>query len=285
MKILVTGAKGQLGSDLVKQLDNRNITHFGADRHDFDITDNDKTCSFIKSYRPDLVVHCAGYTKVDDAEENITYCIKVNYEGTKNVALSCKEVGSKLIYISTDYIFDGMKNLPYEVNDNANPLNIYGWSKLLGENCVTEVLKNYFIIRVSWMFGHSDNNFVETIINLAKEKKKLNVVDDQIGSPTYTVDLADKIIEIGQSDKFGIYHVTNEGFCTRARFAEEIIKNLNLRCEINHIKCNEYASKALRPKNSKLSKKSLLESGFSLLPTWEDALKRYLETRGRYTGR
>jgi dTDP-4-dehydrorhamnose reductase len=279
MKILVTGAKGQLGFDVVKELRKRNIECLGVDIDDFDITDRDKSISFIKDYRPNLVIHCAGYTLVDSAEENKDTCMEVNYVGTKHIVLGCKSINAKLIYISTDYIFDGKKELSYEINDEPNPSNVYGLSKLLGENLIREELENYYIIRVSWMFGPSKNNFVETMIRLGNEKNKINVVDNQIGSPTYTADVASLIIEIGLSDKYGIYHATNDGFCSWAEFAKEIMKQANLKCEINPINSNKYKSKVLRPENSRLSKKSLLDNGFSLLPTWQDALGRYLNSR------
>ena len=279
MKILVTGAKGQLGYDVVRELNKRNIEYCGVDIDDFDITDKDRSISFIENYKPNLVIHCAGYTLVDGAEDNRETCMEVNYVGTKNIVLGCKSIKSKLIYISTDYIFDGKKKIPYEINDEPNPSNVYGLSKLLGENFIKEELDNYFIIRVSWMFGPSKNNFVETMIKLASDNNTINVVDDQVGSPTYTADVASLMIDIGLTDKYGTYHATNEGFCSWAEFAREIMLQANLKCKINPINSDDYKAKALRPENSRLSKKSLLDNGFSLLPTWQDALGRYLNRR------
>lgn len=279
MKILVTGAKGQLGCDMIKELKTCGIECIGVDIEDFDITNEDATNEFVKNYCPDVVIHCAGYTLVDSAEDNRDICMNINYIGTRNIALSCKEINSKLIYITTDYIFDGTKKLPYEVNDEANPLNVYGLSKYLGEKSIQEEINNYFIIRVSWMFGHSQNNFVEKVIRLGKEKDRINVIDDQIGSPTYTCDLANLIINICRTEKYGVYHATNEGFCSWAEFAEEIIKKAGLECEINPIHSEEYGSRAKRPKNSRLSKQSLLLNGFSLLPSWKDGLCRYITSR------
>lgn len=278
-KVLVTGAKGQLGYDVFKELQSRDIECIGVDIEDFDITDEEATIEFIKNYYPDVVIHCAGYTLVDSAEDNRDICMSVNYAGTKNIVMSCKETNSKLIYITTDYIFDGAKTLPYEVNDEANPLNVYGLSKYLGEKLIQKEIDNYFIVRVSWMFGHSQNNFVEAMIRLGKEKDKINVIDDQMGSPTYTCDVADLIIRMGMTEKYGVYHATNEGFCSWAEFAKEIMKKAELKCEINPVHSDEYESKARRPKNSRLSKQSLLVNGFTLLPSWEDALYRYIKSR------
>lgn len=277
MKILVTGAKGQLGSEIVRDLKAIGIECIGTDIEDFDITREEATSNFIINYCPDIVIHCAGYTLVDSAEDNRDICMNVNYLGTKNIALSCKRIYAKLIYITTDYIFDGTKTIPYEVNDDANPLNVYGLSKLMGEEVVIKKLEKYFIIRVSWMFGHSQNNFVQKIIKLGKEKEIINVIDDQIGSPTYTCDVAELIIEIGLTEKYGVYHATNEGSCSWAEFAEEIVRQANLKCKISRAKSHDYGSKAVRPKNSRLSKQSLLDNGFKLLPTWQDALSRYLK--------
>lgn len=279
MRILVTGAKGQLGYDVIKELRARGIEHVGVDVEDFDITDEKATTKFIKNYYPDTVIHCAGYTLVDSAEDNKETCMNVNYGGTKNIVLSCKEINSKLIYITTDYIFDGEKTLPYEVNDTANPLNVYGLSKFLGERLIQEEISNFFIVRVSWMFGHSKKNFVEAIIRLGKENDKVNVIDDQIGSPTYTCDVADLLIRLAETEKYGVYHATNEGFCSWAEFANEIMKRAGLKCKINPVHSDKYGSKAKRPKNSRLSKQSLLVNGFMLLPSWENALCRYINSR------
>ncbi|HEX2944792.1 MAG TPA: dTDP-4-dehydrorhamnose reductase [Clostridia bacterium] len=277
MKILVTGAKGQLGSEIIKVLIAKGYDCIGTDIGDFDITDEDASRRFIVGYYPEIVIHCAGYTQVDNAEENTELCMNVNYYGTKNIAAICKDLGSKLVYITTDYVFDGEKQMPYDVFDEANPLNVYGMSKYLGEKVIREQLMKYFIIRVSWMFGHSQNNFVQKILNLAKINNKISVINDQVGSPTYSCDVAKLIVEVGFTEKYGIYHATNEGYCTWAEFAKEIIRQVGLKCEINEVKSYEYSSKAKRPTNSRLSKKSLTENGFTLLPTWQNALNRYLE--------
>lgn len=277
--ILVTGSKGQLGSELVKQLNNSHYEYKGADINDFDITKREETISFITRVKPTLVIHCAGYTLVDKSEDNKDICMAVNYEGTRNIVQACKETNAKLIFITTDYIFDGKKLTPYEIDDTPNPLNFYGMAKMLGENYVKGAMENYFIVRISWLFGHAHNNFVETMIKLGNQNSVINVVDDQIGSPTYTYDVAKLIISLGLTQKYGVYHATNEGFCSWADFAGEIMYQMNIPCRINPIKTDEYGSKAVRPKNSRLSKKSLVEKGFSLLPPWQDALSRYIRSR------
>ena len=188
MKVLVTGANGQLGYDVVKELEKQNIECYGATRKDFDITDFKSTENFINKYLPDVVIHCAAYTAVDKAEDEPELCYKVNSEATKNIAEICKEINAKLLYISTDYVFDGTKDGFYEVDDETNPINVYGKSKLLGEIAVQKILKKYFIVRISWVFGEHGNNFVKTMLRLGKDHKEINVVSDQYGSPTYTAD-------------------------------------------------------------------------------------------------
>ena len=203
-------------------------------------------------------------------------CKNVNVYGTENIAKVCKEIDAKMIYISTDYIFDGTGEQPFEVDGNINPHSVYGKSKYEGELKVKEYLDKYFIVRISWVFGVNGNNFVKTMIRLGKEKESLNVVCDQVGSPTYTVDLAPILCDMAISEKYGVYHVTNEGYCSWAEFASEIMNQAKLDCEIRPIPTNEYPAKAERPLNSRLSKKSLIENGFELLPNWKDALKRYV---------
>lgn len=278
MKILVTGAKGQLGSEIIGMLKKSDMEYIGTDIEDFDITEEKETASFIQNYHPDIVIHCAGYTMVDNAEDNKDICMKVNHLGTRNIVSSCKETNSKLIYITTDYVFDGNKSMPYEVMDVANPLNVYGLSKLLGEKEIINQLEKHFIIRVSWMFGNSKNNFVQKILKLGKINEEIGVIDDQIGSPTYTYDVAGLIIKMGLTEKYGVYHVTNEGFCSWAEFAREIVRITGLKCKIRPINSEEFEARAKRPLNSRLSKKSLVENGFYLLPPWQDAIGRYLNT-------
>lgn len=276
MKVLVTGVSGQLGYDVVRELEKRNVEVIGTDREDFDITDFSITESFITKVCPDIVVHCAGYTAVDVAEDNIVVCRDVNVRGTENIAIVCKKIDVKMVYISTDYVFDGQKEMPYEVNDIPCSLNVYGKSKLDGELAVKKYLSKYFIVRTSWVFGKNGNNFVKTMLRLGKEKERLTVVNDQIGSPTYTVDLAKLLCDMIVTDKYGIYHATNDGYCSWADFAKEIMKQTGLDCKIIFIPSTEYKTKAARPLNSRLSKKSLDNNGFARLPVWQDALKRYL---------
>lgn len=276
MKILVTGANGQLGSDVVKELKSRGLECIKAEKTTFDITDEKETRNFILNTKPDAVIHCAAYTTVDLAEDEWDLCKSINAKGTENLAKACNEIDAKMLYISTDYVFSGQGDTPYEPNAVTSPLNNYGKSKRLGEKAVLEVCEKSFVIRTSWVFGLNGKNFVKTIINLSKQNDKINVVDDQIGSPTYTVDLAKLISDIIMTDKYGIYHATNEGYCSFAEFAKEILRAYGSNTVINPIKSEEYKAKATRPKNSRLSKKCLDDNGFSRLPDWHDALNRFI---------
>lgn len=277
MRVLVTGINGQLGHDVLLCLNERGIEAIGAGRMEFDITDFSTTKNFIMRSKVDAVIHCSAYTSVDKAEEEKEICFLVNSESTRNIACICKELDIKMIYISTDYVFPGTGKQYYEVNDKTEPLGVYGLSKLRGELAVKEILQKYFIVRISWVFGSNGNNFVKTMLRLGKEKPKLNVVNDQIGSPTYTKDLAELLCDMVVTDKYGIYHATNEGICSWSEFAQEIMSLSDLAVKINGISSEEYPTKAVRPKNSRLSKKSLDYNGFSRLPDWKDALKRYLK--------
>ncbi|MEG0838865.1 MAG: dTDP-4-dehydrorhamnose reductase [Hydrogenoanaerobacterium sp.] len=279
MRVLVTGVKGQLGYDICNILNNKNIANIGVDIEDFDITDANATISFIKSYNPDIIIHCAAYTAVDKAEENVELCKKININGTQNIVEACKITQSKFVFFSTDYVFNGEKSIKeeYEVDDYPSPLSVYGKSKLAGEQIVLAGLIKYYIIRTSWMFGKNGTNFIETIIRLCKTHATIDVVCDQIGSPTYTVDLAEAVCKIIFTEKYGVYQITNSGFCSWADFAENIIAALSYPTKVNRILSENYNTKAIRPKNSKLSKSSLVKSGFDILPPWEDALLRYLD--------
>lgn len=279
--ILVTGVNGQLGFDVVKELKRRNIECLGIGRAELDITDEKAVYKYISNLKPRCVIHCAAYTAVDRAEDEVETCTKVNVYGTENIAKACKNIDAKMIYISTDYVFDGKGNEPFEVDGNIKPASVYGKTKYEGELKVKEILDKYFIVRISWVFGVNGNNFIKTMLRLGEEKESLNVVCDQIGSPTYTFDLAPLLCDMAVSEKYGVYHATNEGFCSWAEFAEEIMKKAELNCNVKPIQTKEYLSKATRPMNSRLSKKSLVDGGFGLLPNWEDALERYLiEIRG-----
>lgn len=276
MKVLVTGVKGQLGYDVVKQLESRNIECKGVDINDFDLCDEVAVNNYIKNYMPDVVIHCAAYTAVDKAEDNKELCYNVNVIGTKNIATVCKEISAEMVYISTDYVFDGKGEVAFEADSVPNPINYYGQSKYEGELAVKEFLEKYYIIRISWVFGMNGNNFVKTMLKLGKEREKLSVVSDQIGSPTYTADLAVLICDMIVSKKYGVFHATNEGYCSWHEFAVEIFKQAGLNVEVLPIATIDYPTRAERPKNSRMSKDSLDSSGFSRLPDWKDALARYI---------
>lgn len=278
--ILVTGVNGQLGYDVVKVLNKRNIECLGIDKEDLDITDSEAVNEYIVKLNPEVVIHCAAYTAVDMAEDNEEACTKVNVNGTENIAKACKQINAKMIYISTDYVFNGAGDEPFEINGEIEPHSMYGKTKYEGELKVKEYLDKYFIVRISWVFGVNGNNFVKTMIRLGKERESLNVVCDQIGSPTYTADLAPILCDMAVSEKYGIYHATNEGYCSWAEFAQEIMNQVGLGCMINPIPTSEYPCKAERPFNSRMSKKSLVDNGFKLMPEWKDALKRYLKEIG-----
>lgn len=277
MKVLVTGANGQLGYDVVKELQKQNIECYGVTRQDFDIVDFEATEKFITNYMPDAVIHCAAYTAVDKAEDEQGLCYLVNASATENIAGICKKINAKMLYISTDYVFDGTKDGFYEVDDKPNPINVYGKTKLLGEQAVQKILDKYFIVRISWVFGEHGNNFVKTMLRLGKERKEINVVADQYGSPTYTADLASLLVEMVQTDKYGIYHATNEGVCTWAEFAEEIFKIAGIDVKVNHITTAEYPTRAKRPLNSRLSKEKIINNKFIIIRTWQKALREYIE--------
>ena len=277
MKVLVTGANGQLGYDVVKELQKQNIECYGASRQDFDIVDFEATENFIKNYMPDAVIHCAAYTAVDKAEDEQGLCYLVNASATENIAKICKKINAKMLYISTDYVFDGTKDGFYEVDDEPNPINVYGKTKLLGEEAVQKILDKYFVVRISWVFGEHGNNFVKTMLRLGKEHKEINVVADQYGSPTYTADLAPLLVKMIQTEKYGIYYATNEGVCTWAEFTEEIFKIAGMDVKVNYITTAEYPTRAKRPMNSRLSKKSLINNNFKTLDNWQSAVKNYLQ--------
>ncbi len=274
--ILITGILGQLGFDLAKEFTKRGVEYIAPSLEELELTTEAGAKNFILEKKPETVVHCAAYTAVDKAESEAELAITVNGMGTRWIAEACREIGAKMIYISTDYVFGGDGKIPYEVNDEKNPVNVYGRSKLLGEDAVNALVEKHFIVRTSWVFGINGNNFIKTMLRLAETKKKLNVVNDQIGSPTYTPDLSRLLADMAASDKYGVYHATNEGFCSWADFAREIFEQAGLKVEVDGVPTSEYPTPARRPFNSRLSKKSLDEAGFDRLPPWQDALKRYL---------
>ena len=291
MKVLVTGTSGQLGYDVMEELLKRNHEAIGADRVDtdaefehvvLDITDKDRVFEVISDIKPDAIVHCAAWTNVDGAEdpENLKVVRAVNVDGTRNLAEACKKVDAKFVYISTDYVFNGEGETPWQPDDkNYAPINVYGQSKLDGEKEVVKILDKYFIVRIAWVFGRNGKNFIKTMIEVGKTHDTVRVVDDQIGTPTYTVDLARLLVDMIETDKYGYYHATNEGgFISWADFTEEIYKQTGMDVKVERVTTEEYGlSKAKRPFNSRLDKSKLVENGFKPLPEWKDALVRFLK--------
>lgn len=274
-KYLITGCNGQLGYEIVRQLNSRGIYDVLAlDIDDMDITDSRIVNKIFEEYRPKYVFHCAAYTNVDAAENNEEMCRKINVDGTKNIVEASRRIGAKLMYISTDYVFDGKKEGIYKTNDATNPLNVYGKTKLEGEKIVSTYDK-HFIVRTSWVFGINGKNFVKTMLNLGETRNELGVVCDQIGSPTYAVDLANLLVDMHKTENYGLYHATNEGFCSWSEFAKYIFKSNNRDVRVNDLTTAEYGSKTLRPLNSKLSKQELIDNGLELLPTWQSAVDRF----------
>ena len=277
MRILVTGASGQLGYDVERELERRGIEHLGTLSRELDITDRAAVEHLMQSYRPDAVVHCAAYTKVDLAEDEPGRCWAVNADGTRNLAAACREIGAKMLYISTDYVFPGTGERSYETGDPTGPVNTYGRSKLAGELAVQSLLEKYFIVRISWVFGKNGNNFVKTMLRLAETKAELSVVCDQIGSPTYTADLAPLLCDMVQTERYGVYHATNEGMCAWSEFAEAIFELAGRQVVVHPIPTSAYPTRAVRPLNSRMSKERLRDNGFQELPEWKNALARYLK--------
>jgi dTDP-4-dehydrorhamnose reductase len=277
MKVLVTGALGQLGQEVCNCLRRIGISYKGVDLVDFDLTDEQATLDAIRSYQPDGVIHCAAYTAVDKAESEKELCYRINVTGTTHVAKACKDINAKMIYISTDYVFDGLGDIPFETDSPIAPVNYYGLTKAQGETEVISRLEKFFIVRTSWVFGLGGNNFVKTMLRLGKQQESVRVVGDQIGSPTYVGDLAPLLCEMIQTEKYGVYHATNEGYCSWYEFACEIMRQANLSCRIEMITTKEYPTAARRPYNSRLSKESLDIGGFNRLTHWQDALRRYLD--------
>lgn len=298
MKVLVTGTSGQLGFDVMEELARRGYQGVGADRSDsdaefehviIDITDREKVFQVVQEVNPDVIVHCAAWTNVDAAEapENLGKVRAVNVDGTRNLAEAAKKVDAKFVYISTDYVFDGQGERPWQPDDkNYAPLNVYGQSKLDGELAVAEILDKYFIVRIAWVFGRNGKNFIKTMIEVGKTHPEVSVVSDQIGTPTYTVDLARLLVDMIETDKYGYYHATNEGgYISWADFAEEIYKQAGMDVKVKHVTTAEYeqiAGKtvAKRPFNSRLDKTKLTENGFKPLPEWQDATARFISLLG-----
>ncbi len=280
MRVLVTGAKGQLGHDVTALLEKRGVPCLGADAEEFDITDARQTEVFLTAYAPDAVVHCAAFTNVDGAEKDRDASYRVNVLGTENVARAAAALGAKVVYISTDYVFDGTGETPWRTDSPVSPVNRYGETKLGGETAVRETTDRHFVVRTSWVFGLHGKNFVKTMLRLGAERERLTVVDDQVGSPTYTRDLARLLCDMLPTEKFGTYHAANEGFCSWCEFAREIMREGGRPCRVEPISSEAYAemvpAAAARPKNSRLDRSSLDAAGFARLPSWQDALARYV---------
>lgn len=278
--ILVTGANGQLGSDVCDYLRKTGADFIGTDVDTLNITDKTQVEHFFSSHKIDCVIHCAAYTAVDKAEEEKEKCFLVNETGTCNLAVGAQKADAKMLYISTDYVFEGKGEKPFEVFDSKGPLNVYGLSKLKGENAVTKNCKKFFIVRTSWVFGEKNTNFIATMLRLSQTHDEVSVVSDQVGSPTYSKHLAKAVCEIAKSDNYGTYHATNEGFCSWAQLAQFAFSEAGKKTTVKYVLSEEYKTKAKRPLNSRLSKASLDNGGFERLPHWQDAVREYLKFSG-----
>lgn len=279
MKIFITGAKGQLGSDLLTECAKRGIETIGVDVQEMDITDENAVKQVMNELAPfDAVIHCAAHTAVDRAEDEPELVRAINATGTQNIANVCRDMNIPMMYISTDYVFNGEGTDPWQPDDlNRQPLNVYGQMKYEGELAVENTVKNYFLVRIAWVFGLHGNNFIKTMLKLGKERGAVSVVNDQIGDPTYTPDLARLLIDMIQTDRFGRYHATNEGdYISWYDFACEIYKQAGLEVKVTPVDSGAFAAKAKRPHNSRMDKSKLDEAGFERLPLWQDAVHRYL---------
>lgn len=277
MRVLVTGVKGQLGHDVMNELAKRGYEGIGVDIDEMDITDPVSVDKVITEAHVETVVHCAAYTAVDAAEDHVELCRKVNAYGTENIAKVCKKLDLKMVYISTDYVFDGQGTRPWEPDDERHPLNVYGQTKYEGELAVQNNLEKFFIVRIAWVFGVNGRNFIKTMLQLGETRDEINVVNDQIGSPTYTLDLSVLLVDMLETEKYGFYHATNEGLCTWYEFAAEIFKQAGMDVKVNPVDSSQFPAKAKRPSNSRMDKSKLDANGFKRMPAWQDALKRYLE--------
>ena len=292
MKFFVTGVNGQLGHDVMNELKKRGYEAFGSDIQDccnaelpyisLDITDEIAVDKAICEIKPDAVIHCAAWTAVDMAEDDdkIDKVRAVNAGGTRNIANACKKIDCKMLYLSTDYVFDGQGTEPWKPDCKSfKPLNVYGRTKLEGELAVSELLKKFFIVRIAWVFGLNGKNFIKTMINVGKTHDEVRVVCDQIGTPTYTFDLARLLVDMCETEKYGFYHATNEGgYISWYDFCVEFYRQYGLKTKVTPVTTKEYGlSKATRPFNSRLDKSKLIENGFEPLPTWQDAVSRYLK--------
>jgi dTDP-4-dehydrorhamnose reductase len=278
--VLVTGAQGQLGKDLVDLLKVSGYTVFAMGRSELDIINEEKVNNIVSTIKPEVIVHCAAFTHVDRAELEPDTAFLINAMGTRNIAIAAERHQSKLIYISTDYVFDGCSNSPYHEFSPTSPINIYGSSKLAGEKMIHDFHSRFFIVRTSWVFGGNGSNFVKTMLKLSTEKEQLKVVNDQFGCPTYTVDLSKCILKLMETNKYGIYHVSNAGNCSWFEFAQEIFRQTNHSITLEPCTTDEFPSLATRPKYSVLNHMGLRINGFDPMPHWKNALERFLQNNG-----
>ena len=277
LKFMVTGVNGQLGHDVMMQLKEMDLDVIAPRRDEFDLTNRDQVEKYIVKEKPDVIIHCAAYTAVDKAEDEKDICYLVNVEGTRAVVEAAREIDAKVVYVSTDYVFDGLGQEPHSEEKEPNPVNYYGYTKEQGEKIVKAELDNYFIVRTSWVYGSNRNNFVKTMLKLAETRSEISVVNDQIGVPTYSKDLAEFIINLVKNNQYGIYHGVNEGYCSWYQFAKAIFKKAGIEIKINPITTEEYPTKAKRPLNSRLLKDNTDKAGIRRLPHWEDAISRFFD--------
>jgi dTDP-4-dehydrorhamnose reductase len=277
-KILITGARGMLGQDLCTTFQEDGVKLLPLTHDDLDITDQVMVRQILQMQKPDIIIHAAAYTKVDVAEDEKDLCLSVNAQGTKNIAVEAQEIGAVLVYVSTDYVFDGRRETLYREDDEVSPLNVYGESKLAGETFTRAHLAKHFIVRVSWLYGHGGSNFVKSIMAKAKRGKSLNVVDDQYGVPAFTADVAGALKRLLKTKAYGTYHMVSQGVCSWHAFAQEILRLNEWKNELNPIMTGQAERKAKRPKYSAMSIEKLQALlGQEVMPTWQEGLKRYLQ--------
>jgi dTDP-4-dehydrorhamnose reductase/dTDP-4-dehydrorhamnose 3,5-epimerase len=281
LKFMITGVNGQLGHDVMIKLKTLNFDVIAPSLEEFDLTNRSQVKNYIMSEKPDVIIHCAAYTAVDKAEEEKDLCYLVNVEGTRAVAEAAKEIRATVVYVSTDYVFDGLGQEPHSEDKEPNPINHYGYTKDQGEKIVRELIDKNFVVRTSWVYGLNGNNFVRTMLKLAESRNEINVVSDQIGAPTYTKDLAEFIVNLIQTKKYGTYHGVNEGYCSWHEFAESIFIKSGINMRVNPIATKDYPTRAKRPSNSRLSKEKTTKAGIDRLPNWKDALTRFIEELNR----
>ncbi|MBV1758118.1 MAG: dTDP-4-dehydrorhamnose reductase [Dethiosulfatibacter sp.] len=277
LKFMVTGVNGQLGHDVFLQLKDKKFDVVAPGREEFDLTNRDQVKTYIMNVKPDVIIHCAAYTAVDKAEDEKDLCYLVNVDGTRAIAEAAKEINAKVVYLSTDYVFDGLGQESHSEEKETSPINYYGYTKEQGEKIVRELIDKHFVVRTSWVYGLNGNNFVKTMLKLAESRNEINVVDDQIGVPTYTKDLAELIVKLVQTNSYGTYHGVNEGYCSWYQFAKSIFAKTGIEMKVNPISTEDYPTKAKRPLNSRLSKENTTKAVLDRMPHWEDALTRFIE--------